>query len=113
MMRIDLRNQLAGLNVFGQPIMLERPRRTAVLICSLAAIATMVLPSACYLWFSYGQSVESDSKVIAAADRSMMVDLRASQQKTAAELESVTQDAAATKAGLHKLSDQVSALAAT
>ena len=89
MMRVDLRNQLAGLNVFGQPTTLERPRRTAVLFFSLAAIAAIALLSACYLWFSYGRSIERDSKLIAAADHSMMVDLRASQQKTATELERV------------------------
>jgi len=112
MMRVDLRDQLAALNVFGQPTTLERPRRTTVLPFSLAAIAAIALLSACYLWFSYGRPIEPDSKAIAAADRSMMVDLRASQQKTATELERVTQDAAATKADLQKLSDQVSALTA-
>ena len=78
----------------------------------LASISAITLLSACYLWFSYGRSIEPDSKVCAAADHRMMVDLRASQQKTATELERVTQDAAATKAHLQKLSDQVSALAA-
>lgn len=50
--------------------------------------------------------------MIAAADRGMMVDLRTSQQQTATELERITQDAAATKADLQKLTDQVLALAA-
>ena len=110
MLRVDLREQLAKLNVFGQATTLERPRRTAVLFF-LAAIAAISSLSACYLWFSDGRPIEPDSKVIAAADHSMMVDVRASQQKTATELERVTQDAAATKADLQKLSDQVSALA--
>jgi hypothetical protein len=50
----------------------------------LAAIAAIALPSACYLWFSYSRPIELDSKAIAAADHSMMVDLRASQQKALA-----------------------------
>jgi hypothetical protein len=112
MMRVDLRDQLARLNVFGQPTTLERPRRTAVLFFSLAAIAAIASLSACYLWFSDGRPIEPDSKVIAAADRSMMVDLRASQQQTATELQRIAQDAAATKADLQKLSDLVSALGA-
>ena len=112
MIRVDVREQLAGLNRFGRSTTLERPSRTAVLLFSLAAIAPIALLSACYLWFSYGRSIEPDSKVIAAADRGMMVDLRASQQQTATELERITQDAAATKADLQRLSDQVSALAA-
>jgi hypothetical protein len=112
MMRVDLRDQLAGLNVFGQPTTLKRPRRTAVLFFSLAAIAAIASLSACYLWFSDGRPIEPDSKVIAAADRSMMVDFRASQQQTATELERMVQNAAATKADLQKLSDQVSALGA-
>ena len=91
---------------------LERPRRTAVRLFSLAAIAAIASLSACYLWFSDGRPIEPDSKVIAAADHSMMDDVRASQQKTATELERVTQDAAATKADLQSLSDQVSALTA-
>ena len=107
MLRVDLREQLAKLNVFGQPTTLERP--PTVLLFSLAAIAAIASLSACYLWFSDGRPIEPDSKVIAAADHSMMVDVRASQQKTATELERVTQDAAA---DLQKLSDQVSALAA-
>ena len=112
MMRVDLRNQLAGLNVFGQATTLERPRRTAVLFFFLAAIAAISSLSACYLWFSDGRPIEPDSKVIAAADRSMMVDLRASQQKITTDLERITQDAEATKADLQNLSDQVSALGA-
>ena len=109
MLRVDLREQLAKLNVFGQPTTLERP--PTVLLFSLAAIAAIASLSACYLWFSDGRPIEPDSKAIAAADRSTMVDLRASQQQTAIELERLTQDAAATKADLQKLSDQVSALA--
>ena len=112
MIRVDLREQPAGLNIFGRTTTLERPRRTAVQLFSLAAIASVALTPACYLLFSYGRPIGTDSKVIAAADRGMMVDLRASQQKTATELKSITQDAAATKADLQKLSDQVSALAA-
>jgi hypothetical protein len=107
MMRVDLRGHLAGLNVFGQPTTLERP-----LFFSLAAIAAIASLSACYLWFGDGRPIEPDSKAIAAADRSTMVDLRASQQQTAIELERLTQDAAATKADLQKITDQVSALAA-
>ena len=45
MMRVDLRDQLAG-NVFGQPTTLERPRRTTALLFSLAAIAAPVLGEA-------------------------------------------------------------------
>ena len=113
MMRVDLRDhQVAGLNVAGQLTTLERPRRTAILLFSLAAIALIALPSVCYLRLSHDWPTEPDSKPIAAADRSMMVDLRASQQKITTELERITQDAAATKADLQKLSDQVSALAA-
>jgi hypothetical protein len=56
MMRVDLRNQLAGLNVFGQPKTLERPRRTAVFFF-LAAIAAIASLSACYLWFSDGRPI--------------------------------------------------------
>jgi hypothetical protein len=112
MIRVDVREQPAGLNMFGRPTTLERPRRTAVLLFFLATIAAIALPSACYLLFSYGRPIGPDSKVIAAADRGVMVDLRASQQQTATELERITQDAAATKADLQKLTDQFSALAA-
>ena len=112
MMRVDLRDQPAGLNVFGQPTTLERSRRTAILLLSLAAIGVIALLSAYFLGLSYDSPLDPDSKAIAAADRSMMVDLRASQQKTATELKSITQDAAATKADLQNLSDQVSALTA-
>ena len=112
MMRVDLRDQPAGLNVFGQPTTLERPRRIAMLLFSLAAIALIALPSVCYLRLSHDWPTEPDSKPIAAADRSMMVDLRASQQKITTELERITQDAEATKADLQNLSDQVSALTA-
>ena len=112
MMRVDLRDQPAGLNVFGQPTTLERPRRIAMLLFSLAAIALIALPSVCYLRLSHDWPTEPDSKPIAAADRSMMVDLRASQQRTATELERMVQNAAATKADLQSLSDQVSALTA-
>ena len=113
MMRVDLRDhQVAGLNVAGQLTTLERPRRTAILLFSLAAIALIALPSVFYLRPSHDWPIEPDSNVIAAADRSMMVDLRASQQKTTTELERITQDAAATKADLQSLSDQVSALTA-
>jgi hypothetical protein len=112
MMRVDLRDQLAGLNVVGQPTTLERPRRTAILLFSLAAIALIALPLVFYLRLSHDWPIEPDSNAIAAADRSMMVDLRALQQKTTTELERITQDAAATKADLQSLSDQVSALTA-
>ena len=73
MLRVDLRELLAKLNVFGQPTTLERP--PTVLLFSLAAIAAIASLSACYLWFSYGRRIEPDSKVIAAADHSMMVEL--------------------------------------
>ena len=112
MMRVDLRDQPAGLNVFGQPTTLERPRRIAMLLFSLAAIALIALPSVFYLRPSHDWPIEPDSNAIAAADRSMMVDLRASQQKITTELERITQDAEATKADLQNLSDQVSALTA-
>jgi hypothetical protein len=116
MMRVDYRDQLAGLNVFGQPTTSEHPRRIALLSFSLAAIAAIALVSGCYLLFSYERPLEPDSKVIAAtkiANPGVTIEnLRASQQKTATELEMMTQDVAANKADLQKLSDQVSALAA-
>jgi hypothetical protein len=111
-MRVDLREQPAELIRFGRPKTLEPPRRTAVLLFLIAAIAGIALPSACYLWFSDGRPIGPDSKLIAAADRGTMVDLRALRQQTTTELERITQDAAAAKADLQKLSDQVSALAA-
>ena len=78
MMRVDLRDQLAGLNDnIGAP----PPNRGAAFF--LAAIAAIASLSACYLWFSYSRPIELDSKAIAAADHSMMVDLRASQEALA------------------------------
>ena len=115
MMRANFRDQLAGLNVFGQPTTSEHPCRIALLSFSLA-IAAIALVSGCYLLFSYERPIEPDSKVIAAtriANPGVTIEnLRASQQKTATELEMMTQDVTANKADLQKLSDQVSALAA-
>jgi hypothetical protein len=88
-----------------------------VLLFSLAAIATIALLPACYFWFSYGRPIEPESsKVIVAAraaDPGVTAEnLRASQQRTATELEAITQDVAANKADLQKAFDQISALAA-
>jgi hypothetical protein len=74
--RVDLRDQLAGLTT------LERPRRTRDTTFFLSCycthcVAVGLLTPAQSCW-----PIEPDWKTIAAADRSMMVDLRASQQKT-------------------------------
>lgn len=67
-MRVDVRDQQARLNVFGQSTTSERARRTALLPFSLAAIAAIALAWGCYLLFSYGRPIELDStKVVAAA----------------------------------------------
>jgi hypothetical protein len=110
MMRVDVRDQQARLNVFGQSTTSERPRRTALLPFSLAAIAAIALAWGCYLLFSYGRPIELDSTKVVAAARTTdpgvtREDFRALQQKTATELEAIEAD-------LQKLSDQVSALAA-
>jgi hypothetical protein len=110
MMRVDVRDKQARLNVFGQPTTSEHPRRTALLPFSLAAIAAIALAWGCYLLFSYGRPIELDSTRVVAAARTAdpgvtREDFRALQQKTATELEAIEAD-------LQKLSDQVSALAA-
>ena len=110
MMRVDVRDQQARLNVFGQSTTSERPRRTALLPFSLAAIAAIALAWGCYLLFSYGRPIELDSTKVVAAARTTdpgvtREDFRALQQRTATELEAIEAD-------LQKLSDQVSALAA-
>jgi uncharacterized coiled-coil protein SlyX len=113
-MRVDVRDQQARLNVFGQPTTSERPRRTALLPFSLAAIAAIALAWGCYLLFSYGRPIELDSTRVVAAARTAdpgvtREDFQALQQKTATELEAMGQYI---EADLQKLSDQVSALAA-
>jgi hypothetical protein len=108
----------APLDAFGQSMLLERPRRTAVMPASLAAIAAMALASACYLSFNYDRSIEPGSSGAAAAARVAdpgagvaLQNLQAAQQQTTSELEAMNQTIAATKAELQKLSDQVSTLA--
>ena len=105
------------LDSFGQSILLVR--RTAVMPASLAAIAVMALASACYLWFNYDRSIEARSSGTAAAVQVAnpgagvtLENLQAALQQTTSELEAMKQNIAATEAGLQKLSDQVSALAA-
>ena len=106
------------LDAFGQSILLERPRRTAVMPASLAAIAVMALASACYLWFNYDRSIESMSSGTVAAVRVTnqgtgvtLENLQAALQQTTSELEGMKQNIAASEAEHQKLSDQVSALA--
>jgi hypothetical protein len=109
-MRVDVRDQQARFDVFGQPTTSERPRRTALLPFSLAAIAAIALACGCYLLFGYGRPIELDSTKVVAAARTAdpgvtREDFQALRQKTATELEAIEAD-------LQKLSDQVSALAA-
>ena len=77
MKRVDLRDQLAGLNDnIGAP----PPNRDTTFFLSCYCthcVAVGLLTPAQSCW-----PIEPDWKTIAAADRSMMVDLRASQQKT-------------------------------
>jgi hypothetical protein len=108
----------APLDAFGQSIMLERPRRTAVMLTSLAAIAVMALAPACYLWFNYDRSIEPGSSGAVAAARVAdpgvgvtLENLRTAQQQTTSELQAMKQNIAASEAELQKLSGQVSALA--
>jgi len=116
MMRVDHRD-LAGSNVFDQPTTSERPRRSALLPCSLVAIAAISLASGCYFLFSYGRPVGPiPTKMVPAAriaDSGVTrEEFQASQQKTAAQLGAMGHDIAASKADIKKLSDQVSAVAA-
>ena len=108
----------APLDAFGQPILLERPRRTTVMLAAFTAIAVMALAAACYLWFNYDRSIEPSSSGAAAAVQVAnpgpgvtLENLQAALQQTTSELEAMKQNIAATEAGLQKLSDQVSALA--
>ena len=108
----------APLDAFGQPILLERPRRTTVMLASFTAIAVMALAAACYLWFNYDRSIEPSSSGAAAAARAAepgagvrLENLQAALQQTTSELEAINQNIAASKAEHQKLSDQVSALA--
>ena len=108
----------APLDAFGQPILLERPRRTTVMLAAFTAIAVMALAAACYLWFNYDRSIEARSSGTAAAVQVAnpgpgvtLENLQAALQQTTSELEAMKQNIAATEAGLQKLSDQVSALA--
>ena len=107
------------LDTSGQSILLGRPRRSAVMPASLAAIAVMALASACYLWFNYDRSIEPGSSGTAAAVRAAnpgagvtLENLQAALQQTTSELEAMKQNIAASETGFQKLSDQVSALAA-
>jgi len=116
MMRVDHRD-LAGSNVFDQPTTSERFRRSALLPCSLAAIAAIALASGCYFLFSYGRPVGPiPTKMVPAAriaDSGVTrEEFQASQRRTATQLEAMGQDIAASKADLKKLSEQVSAMAA-
>ena len=106
------------LDAFGQSILLGRPRRTAVMLTSLAAIAVIALAPACYLWFNYDRTIEPSSSGAAAAVRVAnpgagvtLENLQAALQQTTSELQAMKQNIAASEAELQKLSDQVSALA--
>ena len=108
----------APLDAFGQPILLERPRRTTEMLASFTAIAVMALAAACYLWFNYDRTIEPSSSGAAAAVRVAnpgagvtLETLQAALQQTTSELEAMKQNMAASEAELQKLSDQVSALA--
>ena len=108
----------APLDAFGQPILLERPRRTTVMLASFTAIAVMALAAACYLWFNYDRTIEPSSSGAAAAVRVAnpgagvtLETLQAALQQTTSELEGMKQNIAASEAEHQKLSDQVSALA--
>jgi septal ring factor EnvC (AmiA/AmiB activator) len=108
----------APLDAFGQPILLERRRRTTVMLASFTAIAVMALAAACYLWFNYDRSIEPGSSGAAAAGRAAepgagvtLQNLQAALQQTTSELEAMKQNIAASEAEHQKLSDQVSALA--
>ena len=107
----------APLDAFGQPILLERPRRTTVMLAAFTAIAVMALAAACYLWFNYDRSIEPSSSGAAAASRAAepgagvtLENLQAALQQTTSELEAVKQNIAASEAEHQKLFDQVSAL---
>ena len=108
----------APLDAFGQPILLERPRRTTVMLASFTAIAVMASAAACYLWFNYDRSIEPSSSGAAAASRAAepgagvtLQNLQAALQQTTSELEAMKQNIAASEAEHQKLFDQVSALA--
>ena len=108
----------APLDAFGQPILLERPRRTTEMLASFTAIAVMALAAACYLWFNYDRSIEPRSSGTAAAVRVAnpgagvtLETLQAALQQTTSELEAMKQNIAASEAEHQKLSDQVSAVA--
>jgi uncharacterized coiled-coil protein SlyX len=115
--RVDDRQ--TPLDAFSHSILFERPRRTAVMLASFAAIAIMALAPAYYLWFNYDRSIEPASSGAAAVARVAdpgagitLEKLQAAQQQTSSELATMNQNLAATKAELQKLSDQVSVLAA-
>jgi hypothetical protein len=108
----------APFDAFGQPILLERPRRTTVMLASFTAIAVMAFAAACYLWFNYDRSIEPSSSgtpttvgVANPASGVTLENLQAALQQTTRELEAINQNIAASKAEHQKLSDQVSALA--
>jgi len=108
----------APLDAFGQPILLERRRRTTVMLASFTAIAVMALAAACYLWFNYDRSIEPSASGAAAAVRVAnsgagvtLENLQAALQQTTSELEAMKQNIAASEAEHQKLFDQVSALA--
>jgi hypothetical protein len=107
----------APFDAFGQPILLERPRRTTVVLASFTAIAVMALAAACYLWFNYDRSIEPSSSGAAAAGRAAelgagvtLENLQAALQQTTSELQAMKQNIAASEAEHQKLSNQVSAL---
>jgi len=108
----------APLDAFGQPILLQRPRRTTVMLAAFTAIAVMASAAACYLWFNYDRSIEPSSSGAAAAVRVAnpgagvtLETLQAALQQTTSELEAMKQNIAASEAEHQKLFDQVSALA--
>jgi hypothetical protein len=108
----------APLDAFGQSILLERPRRTAVMLALFTAIAVIALASVCYLWFNYDRSIgpglSGTPTTVGVANPAAGVtleNLQAALQQTTSELEAMKQNLAASKAEHQKLFDQVSALA--
>lgn len=103
---------------YGEDQVAPRRRRRAPLVFAFTLLAVLAIAAAgaAYFWFFTDKSIAASTPEAAAnaeatpADKPVLTDLLASQERTSADIEALNQSVAAQEAQLKAIADQLSAL---